>query len=244
MSEQENKHPIVDIFIRTYDADLKWLAYSLQSIHKFCRGFRNIIIVIPEKQKHLLDGFNLTQEKVFTCPEYKDDYMGQQVTKICADQYSDAEYFMYGDSDTLLTQELRPEYLFREDKPIILKTSYEKLGNAVPWKKITERALGFNIEFEFMRRHPFLYRSSTLKALREHMKQVHQKEVAEYVMAQPDRGFSEFNAVGAFADEFEYDKYYFQDTETEPLPPLYVRQFFSWGGITPEVLTEMQNILK
>lgn len=236
--------PSVDIFIRTYSKDLQWLAYSLQSIHKFCKGFRDIIIVIPEGQKHLLDGFNLTQEKVFTCPGYKDDYMGQQITKICADQYSDAEYIMYGDSDTLITQVLRPEYLFKKGKPIILKTSYEKLGNAVPWKAVTEKALGFQVEFEFMRRHPFLYRSSTLKALREYMKELHVKEMSDYVNEQPERKFSEFNAIGAFADKFEQDKYYFQNTETEELPPLYVRQFRSWDGITDEVLSEMQNILK
>lgn len=244
MSEGNTKTPIVDIFIRTYDADLKWLVYSLQSIHKFCKGFRDIIIVIPESQKHLLDGFNLTHEKVFGCPDYKDDYLGQQITKICADQYSDADYIIYGDSDTLITQLLRPEYLFREDKPVILKTSYEKLGNAVPWKAITERALGFDVQFEFMRRHPFLYRSSTLKAFKEYIKELHGKEISEYVMAQPNRGFSEFNAIGAFADKFEQDNYYFQNTETEPLPPLYVRQFFSWGGITDEILSEMQDILK
>lgn len=236
--------PIVDIVIRTYSKDLEWLKYSLQSIYKFCSGFRNIIIIIPEKQKHLLDALNLTQEKIFTCPDYKDDYLGQQITKICADQYSDADYIMFGDSDTLITQPLKPEYLFREDKPIILKTSYEKIGNTVPWKSVTQKALGFDVQFEFMRRHPFLYRSDTLKEFRAYMKQLHGKEVGEYINKQPDRAFSEFNAIGAFADKFEHDKYYFQDTETEPLPPLYVRQFWSWGGITNEVLEELNNILK
>lgn len=243
MSNSKISHT-TDIVIRTYSKDLEWLKYALQSIHKFCSGFRDIIIVIPESQKHLLDEFNLTHEKVFTCPDYKDDYLGQQITKIYADQYSDAEYIMYGDSDTLITNPIKPEFLFRENKPIILKTNYEKLGNAVPWKVVTEKALGFGVEFEFMRRHPFLYHSSTLKAFREYMKELHGKEINEFINEQPNRAFSEFNAVGAFANKFEHDKYYFQDTETEPLPPLYVRQFFSWGGLTDEVMKEIVEILK
>lgn len=244
MSSQEPKEPIVDIFIRTYSGDLKWLAHSLKSIHRFCKGFRDIIIVIPEGQRHLLDGFNLTMEKIFTCDIYKDDYLGQQITKVCADYYSDAEYIMFGDSDTLITRELRPEYLFKGGKPIILKTSYEKLGDAVPWKPITERAVGFNVEFEFMRRHPFLYNASTLKLLRSHIKKVHGKEIVDYVIEQPNRGFSEFNAIGAIANKLQPDMYYFQNTETEELPPLYVRQFFSWGGITKEVSAEIDEILR
>lgn len=244
MNDQEKQSPIVDILIRTYSGDIKWLAHSLRSIHKFCKGFRDIIIVIPEGQKNLLDGFNLTQEKIFTCDVYKDDYLGQQITKVCADYYSDAEYIMYGDSDTLFTKELRPEYLFRGGNPVVLKTSYEKLGDAVPWKKITEKAMGFEVEFEFMRRHPFLYHASTLNLLRQHIKKNHGKEISDYIIEQPNRGFSEFNAIGAIADKLQQDKYYFQDTETEPLPPLYVRQFFSWGGITKEVLAEIEEIFQ
>lgn len=236
--------PVMDIFIRTYSEDLKWLTYSLQSINKFCTGFRNIIIVIPEKQKNLLNSFNLTREKIFTCPDYKDDYLGQQITKLHADEYSDADLFLYGDSDTLITKKLKPEYLFREEKPLILKTKYQSLGKSVPWKKITEKALGFEIEYEFMRRHPLVYYSSTLKALRNYIKQVHQKEISDYIQRQSNKSFSEFNTLGAYANKFENDRYYFQDTETEELPTLYVRQFWSWGGITDEVKNEIQDILK
>ena len=39
------ENPIIDIFIRTYSKDLQWLTNPLQSIHKFCKGFNNIIIL-------------------------------------------------------------------------------------------------------------------------------------------------------------------------------------------------------
>lgn len=237
----DNTKPIVDIFIRTYHKDLPWLVYCLSSIHKYCIGFRDIIIVIPESQKKALDGMNLTQEKTFVCPDYKDDYLGQQITKLYADDYSDADFICYGDSDTLFTRPITPEIITANGKPLILKTDYSKVGDAIMWKDVTEKALGFNIEFEFMRRHPFCYHGSTLKALRIHIKQLHGKELKEYVKEQPR--FSEFNAIGAFADKFEQDKYKFQNTD-DGLPPLYTRQFRSWDGITDDTMKEIIEILK
>lgn len=242
MSENK-KEPVVDIFIRTYYSDLKWLVYALQSINKFCSGFRDVVIVIPESQKYLLDGFNLTKEKTLTCEEYKDDYLGQQITKLYADSYSDADYILFPDSDTLFTMPVTPKDFTREGKPLILKTKYEKVETAIIWKPVTEKALGYPVEFEFMRRLPFCYHSSTLKSLREYMKDKHGKELNAYIEEQPNRAFSEFNVVGAFADKFERDKYDFQDTD-DGLPTLYVRQFWSWGGLTDEVMTEINDILK
>lgn len=233
--------PSVDIFIRTYSKDLPWLQYALKSIHKFCRGFRNIIIVIPKSQLHFIEGFNLTKEKIFTCPDYKDDYLGQQITKLHADEYTDADYVFYGDSDTLVTQPITPKIFTRDGKPLILKTSYDKVGDAIMWKDVTEKAIGCSVDFEFMRRHPFCYHTSTLKALRAHVKEKHGIELEDYIQKQPR--FSEFNTVGAFADKFENDKYEFQNTD-DGLPPLYMRQFRSWDGITSETLSEIESILR
>lgn len=235
--------PTIDIFIRTYSDDLKWLSYSLKSIHKFCTGFRDIIIVIPESQLNLLQGFNLTREKIITCPLYKDDYLGQQVTKLYADEYSDADYILYTDSDTLFTIPSDAKDFIRDGSPLILKTKYEKAETAIAWKAVTEKALGFKVDFEFMRRLPFCYHSSTLKSLRVYMKEKHGEELEKYIKVQHNRQFSEFNVVGAFADKFEQDKYTFQDTD-DGLPTLYVRQFWSWGGLTQEVMLEIEDILK
>lgn len=238
------KYPTVDIFIRTYAKDLPWLKHCLASISKYCTGFRDVIIVIPENQRAGLDGFNLTKEKIFTCAEYKDDYIGQQITKLSADNYTDAEFVIYGDSDTLFTRPCTPQDFTRDGKPLILKTKYEKVGSGIIWKPVTEKALGYKVDFEYMRRHPFCYHTSTLKALRSYMKEVHGKEMSDYVQGQPYREFSEFNVVGAFAAEKEKDKYQFQDTDDAELPELFVRQFRSWDGITSEVMKEIETILK
>jgi len=45
--------PNLDIFIKTYHKDFEWLFFCLSSIDKFVDGFQNIIIAMPNKDKHL-----------------------------------------------------------------------------------------------------------------------------------------------------------------------------------------------
>jgi hypothetical protein len=51
------------------------------------------------------------------------------------------------------------------------------------------------------------------------------------------------NALGAFIDRFESDRYFITDTEVW-MPPSVARQFWSWGGITPEIKSEIEGMLK
>lgn len=230
-----------DIFIRTYKDDLPWLVYCLQSISKFCTGFRDVIIVVPEPHKPLLDGFNLTKEKVFTCKEYKNDYLGQQVTKLTANHYSDADFKLFMDADTLFIIPTKPEDFIINEKPFILKTHYSKVGTGIIWKDVTEVTIGHAVEFEYMRRHPMCYHRSTFSDFADHIMKLHGKTVEEYVMSREK--FSEFNSLGAFAELYNNDKYEFRNTD-DGLPPLHVRQFWSWGGINKSVQDEINNILK
>lgn len=58
-----------------------------------------------------------------------------------------------------------------------------------------------------------------------------------------NRHFSEFNVMGAIAERFMPEKFRFIDTNVEELPPLYCKQFWSWGGITPEIAAEIEKTL-
>ena len=40
-----NNNENVDIFIKTYHKDFIWLEYCIKSIKKFCKGFRDVVIV-------------------------------------------------------------------------------------------------------------------------------------------------------------------------------------------------------
>lgn len=226
------------IFIRTYSKDLVWLNYALQSIHKFGKGFLEIVVCIPENQKHLLD--HLTAERVVTCPVYENDYIGQQISKLNAHRYCNGDYILFTDSDCIFTEPFTPDDFMRDGKPILLKTHYSKVGDAIAFQKPTEKCLGRKVEYEFMRRHPSLYLKRTIKYL-HHL----YPDILNYLLNEPVEGISEFNILGAFtAGSSEFENYTILDTETNELPPLKLKQYWSWGGLTNEIKTEIENLLK
>jgi hypothetical protein len=224
-----------DIFIRTYEKDLGWLAYALASIQKYVTGYRNIVITIPKGQEHHLA--HLTAETVIAVEDMEDGYLGQQLTKMEAWKYTDAEAVLFWDSDVIATEpiDIRQEY-FKGGKPILYKTRYSSLPGC-PWQGITQKAVGFKVDWEYMRRMPILHLSDCIvdAGLLIPM------PLDKYLEQQPHRAFSEFNVIGAAVELYSPDKYAILDTEAIDMPPNKVFQGWSWGGITPEVLAKFKE---
>lgn len=226
----------IDIFIRTYHKDLEFLKYCLRSIHKFVTGYNKIIICIPEEDAHLLQDWNLTQEEIILWnPVCKNGYIDQQISKLKAYEMCDADYILYVDSDVCFTTPTDLSEFFVNDKPYLMKTRYELVGDAICWKQCTEEILGITLKYEYMRRIPIMFKRSTLTALSKHI------DVLE--LAKRER-LSEFNLIGAFAALTNLDEYHIIDTEHEALPKQVAKQFWSWGNITPKVKDELETILK
>lgn len=227
---------ITDIFIRTYYKDLEWLKYCLKSIHKYVTGYRNIIICIPEKEKHLLDRWNLTKEQIVGwTPVCENGYIDQQINKLCAHDITDSEFILFVDSDVCFKRHVNISEYFHNGKPIILKTRYENVGDAICWKAPTEQLLRMSVDYEYMRRLPILYRGDTMFCVMAEISR------PENDLVKMDR-LSEFNLVGAYAEFYEPERYHFIDTEKEPLPPESVKQNWSWGGLTEEIKAELEAL--
>lgn len=230
------------LFIRTYSGDLKWLVYSLKSIIKFTTGWDELIITLPEQDVHLMKGFGLTHGKVIGVPSMKDDYVGQQITKLSAHHYTDADIITFVDSDTLFTIPTSPNDFMLNGKLVIYKTKYSSIES--PWQPITARCIGFPVEWEYMRRFPLSYERSTLSGLEQHIKHTHNgMSLRRFGNSRPYRALSEFNLLGAYAERYQSEIYNFIDTESAELPTARVRQFWSWGGITIDVINEINTIL-
>jgi hypothetical protein len=101
---------IIDIFIRTYKRDFPLLKCTLYSILKYVTSFRSIIITVRNKEYiELINTLKIEQFfinnsdkiKIIPVPNFNDnmDYFGQQITKLYADFYTNAEYIMFVDSD-------------------------------------------------------------------------------------------------------------------------------------------------
>lgn len=237
----------IDIFIRSYSGDFKWLKYALMSIDKFCTGFRNIVIVVPDGSYGAISSIPIPERirpiVVFKkCPNYQNDYQGQQYTKMTAHHYTDADAVLFTDSDTIFIEPTSPGDFMEGDLIWAYKTPYDRgiIGEAMCWKEPTEKALGFQVQYEYMRRLPMMYRTDTLARIERYMDE--KNTPLESVIL--EKGKSEFNILGAFADAFEKDKYIFLNTEGRALVPQKVNQYWSWGGLRRGIENEIQEILK
>lgn len=225
---------MTDIFIRTYKNDLEWLKYCLKSINKFVTGYHKIIVCIPEDQVELLNDFNL--ENIIACPVYKNDYIGQQISKLLSYKNTDAEFILFIDSDTHFNKPVNISEYFKLEKPIVFETPWKFVGDAVCWRDSTERILKISIETEKMRRLPIVYRASTLKAI---------DEIFNCESFSNFDKLSEFNVMGSYAHEYERDNYYFWDTIENPnLPESKSTQEWSWGGLDDSKRARIEKILE
>ncbi len=219
-----------DIYIRSYYKDFRWLSFCLRSIENYCTGFRKVMIVVPQASRERMDRVPDGGAEIRTCPDFRDDYLGQQVSKLFADEYTDAEFICHVDSDCIFHQPCSPEHLFADHRPEIWMTPYAEFRWPGPWQRSTERFLGCSVEYNFMRRQPQLYPRWLYGALRDHALGLHGLPLDRYVTAQGPRGFSEFNALGAYAFLHHKDQFSWRQTHPEDSPNNMCTSYWSWGG--------------
>ena len=225
------------IFIKTWLGDLPWLPYCLRSIQKYASGFDEIVVVTDQSCYDVT--LKIVDDSILlSVDDWSNGYIQQQWIKLIADRFTHSDYILFVDSDCIFHSNFSPASFMREDKPVLMKTKYGNLGGAEVWKGITEEFVGFEVNYEYMRRLPWMYKASSLSNFRNsypHTEQ-HLKSLAS-------RSFSEFNALGAYIDKYENDQYYITDTEVW-MPESVGKQYWSWGGITPAIKTEIDNYLK
>ncbi len=227
------------IFIKTWKDDVKWLPFVLESINKYAIGYNEIVIVADRscvddvKSLPRILGF----AKVIAVEDWSNGYIQQQWVKLNADTFVRSDYVLFVDSDCIFYDIFSEQTFMREGRPVLLKTKYGDLGGAEVWQKITSDFVGFDVQYEYMRRLPWMYRTSTLTAFKNKY-----PNTLTHLQNLTTRNFSEFNALGAYIDRYENDKYYVSDT-TVWVPEPVAKQYWSWGGITSEIQSEINNFL-
>jgi hypothetical protein len=223
-----------DILIRSYRKDLPWLERCLEGIARFCDGFRDVIVIVPRSSEAWLRRLPALVPNVRTelCPDYRDDYLGQQVTKLHADRFSDAELICHVDSDCLFERAVTPDDLLVDGRPRIVMRSYASLDRHWPWQAPTEQFLGWPVTHDFMQQPPFVYPRWLYGALREHAQTLHGVSIEDYVLSRPPRGFSEFNALGALAHRRYAEHFSWIDGEHGSVDGP-CRWYWSWGDALP-----------
>ena len=204
--------PTIDIFIKSYRKDFNWLNYCLMSIKRNVTGYSNVILLIPEADKHLFDTRDLPERTlIHYVNEYGNGFLFQQWCKINAPAYSFADFILFADSDCFFDHPIDLQYYVADGRPEILYTEWAKVADAICWKGVTENLI--ECPYEFMRRNCLIYHRDTLVRLGEYF-----PDLERLIMASAT--FSEFNLIGAYAYKFERNDYNFINTDnwvyTEP----------------------------
>lgn len=233
-----------DIVIRSYWKDLDWLRLAIASIHRFCTGFRQVVIIFPSSTKPWLKRSDLPAGvRICFCRDYADDYLGQQVTKLHADEFTDADYICHIDSDCIFCRDTSPQKLIRDAKPVVIMEPIALLGRHYPWRRPTEKFLGCTVLDDFMRQPPFTFPRRLYSAIRQYAVRQHGVDIETWVMAQPPRGFSEYNALGAFAWENYFHDFVWIDAAAGTAPEQHCRWYWSWGGLDRATAQEIRALL-
>lgn len=248
--------PDVSIFIRTCLKDAAWLDYCLQSLVKRAvGGFREIVVAarLAEAEDIRVIVGKYPVRIVAVDAVCENDYIGQQHTKCCADKWCVGEFIMHWDSDCIALRDFTPGEFFTDGLPMFLYRPWEKAEGAATWREPTSGALGCPAPFETMATHPMIHPRGLLNDFRRYIEILHRVPFAKFMRGLAK--FSEFNAIGNFAYLYQRGRYKWIETGdiTERLQdgsakatdgyPRPLKQFHSWGGLTPAIQKEIEAII-
>lgn len=177
------------------------------------------------------------------CRDYRDDYLGQQATKLAADEFTDADLICHVDADCVFTRPTTPASLTADGKVRVLIRPNALLGRHRPWQRPTEEFLGWHVAYDFMQHPPFTYPRWLYPEIRRHAREVHGVGLDAYVVGRPPRGFSEHNVLGAFAHARHRKRFAWVDTSAERVGEPPCRWYWSWGGLSEPIRRELDAIL-
>jgi hypothetical protein len=222
-----------DIVIRSYWRDFDWLEWCLASIGRFCTGFRDVVLILPQASQPWLSRHPCLQtpSRLVVCPDYADDYLGQQVSKMYADTVTDADLICHVDSDCIFQRPTSPEDLAPGGKPRVFTRPVDELPRTRPWIASTEEFLRSRPSHDFMQQPPFTFPSWLYAELRTWSRTTHGVELADWILARPARGFSEFNVLGAFAYTHHRDAFIWTRIADIGAEEPVCRWYWSWGRI-------------
>jgi hypothetical protein len=197
-----------------------------------------VVIVADENCRKIIDGWGLTREKVYYVRPTYEGYLYQQEIKLRAFEWVDTEYILYVDSDCIFTQEVNEESFLDNNNPILLKTPYEDIPEVMFWKDATEDAIGFEVNYEYMRRNGLCYRTETIK----HLWEDYSIRFMPKLRITKNRQFSEFNLIGAYIETYEKEYYKLINTRDE-IPNHPIKQFWSYSGLNKKDLEEIKKYI-
>ena len=227
-----------EIFLVTYAKDYDFTSYTLRSVQKFGSGFAGITIVVPYED---LDRFGpLARRHGANLRGYFEakakGFLHHQVCKCEADLWcpKGTDLIVHIDSDCVFKEPFGlKDFLGRTGKPILVRERFDDFKHYAArysWKRCVEHALGVQMDWETMVRHPGVFRADMYQKLRAHVEERHHYPFTQYVLLQRNefpQSFAEFPTIGGYALAFEPENY---DVTTRVRTPC---EWWAGKGIEP-----------
>jgi hypothetical protein len=195
----------------------------MRSIDTFVSGYRGIVVVLPAASAQRIDLAALaagSRVHIHTCENFSDDYVGQQITKLHADRYSDADVVTVMDSDEVFVAPcdlaarlfdggvLRMAFASRSSRPA---------GDG--WRRCLHAFLGRPVPVDLTVPGPFAISGDLCPSVRAFCEREHGRSITEYALALPAGHLCEMALLRGYALVHEPARYAWTDASSEPLLP-------------------------
>lgn len=236
----------VDLLVRSYFRDFGWLRLCLASIDRFLEDYRQVMLVVPASSVDRLPsdiappGLPM---RLTTCGEFTDDYVGQQLTKLRADDYSNADYIAHVDSDCAFVELTSMRRFFVDGRPLHVYRANTGRRLLDGWRRSTEECLGHRTAIEFMVAMPAIYPRWIYADLRATCRAHLGMTIEAHAATRRGDRLSEFNLLGSHA--WHSHREAFEWAEAGNIGSGWpCRQFWGRGGVTPEVRRALPQSLR
>jgi hypothetical protein len=168
-----------------------------------------------------------------------DDYVGQQITKLHADHFTDAEYIFHLDADVIFYRKCHVAELFSDGLPVYVFRRRSARALFDGWRQSIRKCLSIDTEIEFMVMQPVIYPRWLYEAARDEcQKHLGRPLAAAVIEERPDR-FSEFSVFGAYAWYHHSEAFTWVEIDEVSQANWPCRWFWGRRGITAEVISNL-----
>lgn len=254
----------MSLYCVSYARDFPWLLYLFKSTERYCRGFKEFVLAVPETDVDALEamypflapggdvakalGLDMpVHTYIFDESYFHDHHMAAMSARLNADGVCEGDMVLNIDSDCVWIAETTPQlFIHPNNWAINLFTNYRiepgKPDWPSPWRRSTELALCEPVIAETMRRHPGVFWRDSYESFRKHIEKVHHKTLEEYLRPLKRGEFSEFCSLGYYCMKHE-PGYHWIDSESAEKPVSTVHQFWSFNGVNhPEVQAKLREL--
>jgi hypothetical protein len=208
MGAPQQTVPRTEILIVTFKRDMDFLRYCLKSIRHFGSGFSGVTVLAPSHEKGLYDWVKRDAVvKYFEEPPGQ-GMMSAQIQKLRADEWCPhADVIVTMDADCMFFRHTTPAAFVKDWRCLMVREAYTDIGNPNrhTWKHVTEKALGWQPEYDTMVRHPQVHPRQVYELTRAAVEVHTDKKFNEYVLGCKNdfpQGFCEWVTVGAVAHRY------------------------------------------